>query len=77
MAKKVGNATGVTAATITNKNIDLDVKLSDPSDYIDYTIKVKNNGTEDYYIKEQQNHLEDIKVFLFGLKAGQNRYFVV
>ena len=53
MSKKGGNATEVTAASINEKKIDLDVKLYDPSDYIEYTIKVQNNGTEDYYIKEK------------------------
>ena len=52
LSKKVGNATEVTAASIDNKTLDLDVKLNDPNDYMEYTITVKNNGTEDYYIKE-------------------------
>ena len=53
LSKVMGNATEVTAASIDNKTLDLDVKLYDPNDYMEYTITVKNNGTEDYYIKEE------------------------
>ena len=53
LSKSIGNGQEVTAASIDDKSINLDVKLYDPNDYMEYTITVKNNGTEDYYIKEQ------------------------
>ena len=43
----------VNPASIDNKTISLDVKLYNPSDYLEYIISVKNNGNQDYYIKEE------------------------
>ena len=53
LSKTMGTGEEVTAASIDNKSINLDVKLNNPNDYMEYTIKVRNNGTEDYYIKEE------------------------
>ena len=53
LSKILGTGEEVSSVNVDNKNINLDVKLNSPSDYMEYTIKVKNNGTEDYYIKEQ------------------------
>ena len=52
LSKTLGTGEEVTAASVDNKSINLDVKLNNPNDYMEYTITVKNNGTEDYYIKE-------------------------
>ena len=52
LSKTVGTSEEVTAASVENKSINLDVKLNNPSDYMEYTITVRNDGTEDYYIKE-------------------------
>ena len=52
LSRTMGTGEEVTAASVNNKSINLDVKLNNPNDYMEYTITVKNNGTEDYYIKE-------------------------
>ena len=53
LSKTIGNGVESNAASIDDKKVNLDVKLNDPNDYMEYTIKVRNSGTEDYYIKEE------------------------
>ena len=53
LSKTLGTAEEVTAASVDNKSINIDVKLNNPNDSMEYDITVKNNSTEDYYIKEQ------------------------
>ena len=48
----LGNAKEASASTIDNKKLNLDVKLYDPNDAIEYKVTIKNNSDEEYYIKE-------------------------
>lgn len=48
-----GNAEEVTEAIISGKKINIDLKLYDPGDSIEYNIIVKNTSNEDYYFDEE------------------------
>ena len=48
-----GNAKEVTEASINDKKINLDLKMYDPGDSIEYILKVKNTSKENYYFDEE------------------------
>ena len=48
-----GNAEELSSATISGKKINLDLKLYDPGDSIEYTLSVKNTSSEDFYFDEE------------------------
>ncbi len=48
-----GNAKEVTEASINDKKINLDLKMYDPGDSIEYILKVKNTSKENFYFDEE------------------------
>lgn len=52
-----GNAEEITEASIKGKKINLDLKLCDPGDSIEYNLKVKNTSNEDFYFDEESSKL--------------------
>ena len=74
LSKTVGNAEEVTAASVDNQKINLDVKLNDPNDYMEYKIIVKNNSTEDYYIKDED--IADNQFLKYEFVHENNEYLI-
>ena len=74
LSKTVGNAKEVTAASIDKQKINLDVKLNDPNDYMEYKIIVKNNSTEDYYIKNED--IADNQFLKYEFVHENNEYLI-
>ena len=48
-----GNAEEVTEASVNDKKINLDLKLYDPGDSVEYNLIVKNTSNEDFYFNEE------------------------
>ncbi len=52
LTNKHGNAEELNQASIDGKKVNLDLKLFDVGDYVEYELKVKNTSDEDFYFDE-------------------------
>ena len=73
MSESIGNAEEVNEATITNRKINLDLKLYDPGDSIEYNLTVKNDSDEDFYFDENSLKLNtDYLEYVFEYEDNSN-----
>ncbi len=74
LTKTCGNGEEVTASSVQGRSLNLDVKLYDPNDYMEYTITVKNTGTNDYYIKGED--LGDDQYLSYEFLYEEDKYII-
>ena len=61
----------LTEATIDNNKINLDLKMYDVGDYIEYTLKVKNESDENFYFDENSLNIKS-NYFDYSLSYKDN-----
>ena len=80
LKKSIGNTEEVEAASITNKTINLNLKMYEVEDSVEYSFKIMNESSEDYYIVDriESNHIE-YKIISnnnsYRIEAGKEKEF--